>query len=121
MSVDAALDLLFELQQLGIELVVRGDRIQFRPQRLLSDELRGRLVEHKPTLIPLLTMVGDGEVDVEAEPFMELEPILPPRRGAGATCSVCWDARWWRIPSGPWTCGRCHPPLPGLTDVEWAS
>lgn len=33
----------------------------------------------------------------------------------------CGHTRWWRRwgEDGPPTCGVCHPPAPGVTDVEW--
>ncbi len=46
--------LLQELRGRGIELVVDGDRLQYRPRSVVTPDLLDRLRKHKPSLLKLL-------------------------------------------------------------------
>jgi len=49
---------------------------------------------------------------------IESEPVFAPPQEK--VCPACGHSLRWRLrPSGPWTCGRCHPPQRGLNDIEW--
>ena len=54
-------EILAELTRRGVAVVVEGDRLRFRPQRIVTPDLRAALVEHKADLLRLL---GAGETDV---------------------------------------------------------
>ena len=68
----AAIDLLAELQGLGVELQIRGDRLRYRPRSAVTATLRTRLQESKQTLIPLLHLAGqDCTVELKPAAFPE--------------------------------------------------
>lgn len=56
-----------------------------------------------------------GEPDWNANPLGRPGP-----GGPSGTCHTCRGSSWWRPMGqrGRATCGRCHPPAPGLV-VEW--
>ena len=50
-----ATEIMTQLQNLGIELQVRGDRLRFKPMELVTDEMCSEMVRHKSEIISLLT------------------------------------------------------------------
>jgi hypothetical protein len=71
-----ASQVLAELTRRGVELVVDGDRLRFRPQSAVTPDLRDALIEHKADLIRLLGPDDDVAWRVEA-----MRPQVP-RTGA---------------------------------------
>jgi hypothetical protein len=130
--VSSTLALLADLRSRGIELVVAGDRIRYRPKAALTPELARRVLALKPALLDALqheTVAEDGERVAELVLSPELFKVRtiddlidlwaddssPPIR-----CFTCRGVRWWRLRAGgPWVCPRCHPPLPALGEIEW--
>ena len=58
--------------------------------------------------------------------FVSLDVLLGLDRSARTShtgaCSCCRSTLWWRLkPNGPWTCLRCHPPLPPTEEIEKAT
>jgi len=56
-------------------------------------------------------------------PFAPLDALAPTQHPRAVPpdgpCTTCGEATWWRLPpNGPWTCARCHPPLPPPEAVE---
>jgi TubC N-terminal docking domain len=51
----AALDLIREAEAQGVRLLVEGAKLKSRSKSPIHDELLGRLREHKPEIIALLT------------------------------------------------------------------
>ena len=50
-----ATTLLAQLQRLGVELQVSGDRLRFKPAALITPDLHSEMAKHKGELIALLT------------------------------------------------------------------
>lgn len=80
--------LLAELRDRGVELVVAGDRMRYRPTNLVTPDLLDRLRANKPTLLKLLEWEGRTR-----------------RQAARLGCVV----RWSRYPT--WI--ELHDPLTG--------
>jgi hypothetical protein len=110
----------------GLSVRAQGDRLLVRgPRRLeaLARELIDRkgevmaaLAEEKQTAwedaVPL--ELGDFKIRT-LDDLLSSETDQPRRR-----CYACRNARWWRLKrGGPWTCGRCHPPMVGEAGVVW--
>lgn len=49
-----ALDVLAELQRLGVEVVAAGEKIRFRPGEAVGPELREAMRRHRPEILRLL-------------------------------------------------------------------
>jgi hypothetical protein len=57
-------------------------------------------------------------IDHEAASSLARAAILP-ADGPFSSCSNCGASLYWRLSvlsggPGPWTCRRCHPPVPGM-------
>jgi hypothetical protein len=122
-----------------VELVALGERLRFRPKADVDPEDVELLRQHKGVVLALLTECCDLETatpptdktDKRLDPFLlsvlsvfpdgrvvpdtgEAIPIQP----EGRECWGCKSRQRWRLQSGgPWTCARCHPPIP--SDIEW--
>jgi hypothetical protein len=62
-----ALDLLADLRNKGIELVLAGDRIRFRPVQAVSSDLREQMIEMKNDLLDLLAIEAEIEHGVRPD------------------------------------------------------
>src|SRR5215203_2036918 len=94
-------EVLAELTRRGVEIAVEGDRLRFRPQTAVTDDLRAALVEHKADLIRLL---GPDE-----EVAWRIEAMRPqvPRTGTIPILLARPEAKY--APRG--TCVSCGDPL----------
>jgi hypothetical protein len=96
------IELLAELTRRGVEIVVAGGRLRFRPQGAVTPDLRAALAEHKTELLKLLE-------DEEHEVHWRMDAMRDqvPRRGAIPTLLARPEARF--SPRG--TCRHCGDPL----------
>jgi hypothetical protein len=86
MTVDG---LLAKVEQLGIVLTVKGDRLHVQaPKGILTADLRRALAAQKPDLIRRL-----------AAP--------PPDATGGTPCPACGAAEWWQWLAGRRVCRPC--------------
>lgn len=84
--------ILAALRQRGIAIEARpGGKVRCTPAP--PEELKTEIRANKPALLALI------------------ETPTP--------CYSCSSRRRWRVPGGPWTCPRCHPPHPELAPLEW--
>jgi hypothetical protein len=96
-----AIDLLLDLDRLGIQVKVEGDRLRWKPHPAMTADLRARIERHKPALVKLLTQTAAS--------------AGAPRNG----CRTCPGREFHRVETGPhWLCSRCYPPLTGVAVVE---
>ena len=56
-------ELLVELERRNVQLVADGERLRFRPQHLVTPELREALVQHKHELLALLAQGQSEELE----------------------------------------------------------
>src|SRR5437764_3160967 len=97
-----AAELLGALQRRGVDLVLSGDRIRYRPRGAVTPELRSALIEHKAELLALLAE-DDHAVRWRAE---AMRPRVPPTGPIPAMCA----RRLSSVPDG--CCLSCGEPLP---------
>lgn len=111
-------EVLAELTRRGVEVMIAGDRIRFRPQSAVTPDLRAALIEHKADVIRLLG--PDDEVTWRIE---AMRPQVP-RTGAIPVLLARPEAKY--APRG--MCVSCGDPLaedrrsrcvPCVSAVEW--
>jgi hypothetical protein len=104
-------ELLTELERRGVQMLVDGERLRYRPKGAVSDGLRAAIAEHQHALVARLTEDG-AEVRWRADamraqlpptgpiPVLAARPITAWAPGG---CSSCGD------PLGPEERYRCGP------------
>lgn len=114
-------ELLAELSRRGVELVVHGDRLRYRPADAATPELAERLRIHKAELLAALMpptgqdrAIGGQAVDApELVPWEDcIEPEPCPNFG-GVLC-------WWK-PLGDRRCLNCDPPVKAIKALKRAA
>lgn len=119
------MELLSEVQHLGVTLRAEGDRLRFAPRDRLPAELVGRLKERKPEVIAAL---ATAETPTEEKPnalaARRREAMTSDERqvvtssnasmnavaiGEPAPCPTCGSAIFWRTRSGTASCMGCKP------------
>ena len=128
MSISAAVVLMHELADLGVQLRQDGEQLFYRPDRLVDPALRSRIVASKAGLLEMLALTGSNysvEVVENAKHLKETgfsATSTMGRRGRAeapaAPCYECDCTRWWRLRTGSyWVCACCHPPMPPASEI----
>ena len=89
----SAQQLLNELAAAGVYLYVDGDRLRYRARSgEYSEEMRGRVAEHRGALIALLTSVPEEDTGSADTAPTTASTMLPPFDPAATTPSAHWRA-----------------------------
>lgn len=112
-------------RQRGVELLVDGERLRWRPDPALTDELREQLRARKFEVISLLRGASTPRVEVHrpsSRPVAATTATVPEPATDGRPVSRCYCCRgreYMRVSTGPcWVCTTCHPPLPFVEVLE---
>jgi hypothetical protein len=113
------MDLLDELDRLGIMLQADGDRLRFHPREVVTPDMMARLRVHKTELLTMLQTPGaatdkfvdwierpgpDGYVTFESPAAADMEILDVP-----APCPQCGGiVPWWDL-LGELHCEHCEP------------
>ncbi len=105
-SADAILG---ELKSLGVELIVVGDRLRYRPAARVTTQLVHRIQGSKAELLARLSPRPSLAL---AKPDQTNERLTP--------CRCCGGRDFWALKHVLyWVCVRCHEPLPARETLVW--
>lgn len=111
----SAADLLLALRTRGLHLRPAAGHLACRPARLLSEELRAHIVQHRTELLALLA-------EEQRQALFGTTALLTSSLGDGSdpvVCRACGGAVWRSLEgSNHRVCSTCHAPNPSSTGVE---
>jgi hypothetical protein len=90
----SVINLMSDLQEHGIQLEARGDRLRYSPKAAMTPELAERVKTHKPALLAILTAndVPAAVLWQAALDLLEDDPEFPPETlGACRRAEASWD------------------------------
>ena len=97
------------IKSAGVDFKVMGNNLKGRNLKVLGNDTRRWISDHKAEIIQLLTSKA-----------VEEKQRYPPKK---LYCFVCGSAKWWRKKdgSGPWVCTVCHPPAINRNNTEYST
>lgn len=113
MNTEAAVELLLDLRDSGVEVIADGARLRYRPASAMTPTLRARIKRYRADLLMLLgepnAPAVSGSLGVNADISVRRVP-----------CYCCGSRDFWALARvGYFVCGRCHEPDPGTEQIVW--